>query len=99
MPLVLITYDEFTSNANDSKRSVLVKKDQQPLRQRGREKRTMVSGFLTPGGRLQIPGRVADDMLCNPALHNGPAPKMANPDGMLWYDWEMAGTIGLVRRW
>ena len=60
----------------------------------------MVSGFLTPDGQLQVPGRVADDMLCNPALHNSPTPKMANPDGILWYDLEMAGIItGLARRW
>ena len=29
----------------------------------------MVSGFLTPGGRLQVPEHITDDMLCNSELY------------------------------
>ena len=29
----------------------------------------MVSGFLIPGGRLQVPEHITNNMLCNPALY------------------------------
>ena len=46
-----------------------MKKEQPPLRQKGQGEEIMVSGFLTPGGRLQVPEHITDDMLCNSELY------------------------------
>ena len=36
-------------------------KGQPPLRQKGQRKGIMVSGFLTPGGRLQVPEHITNE--------------------------------------
>ena len=59
-PLVLVTHDESTFNANDGKRKIWKEKGKSPLRPKGRGKGIMVSEFLTPVGRLRIPDTVSD---------------------------------------
>jgi len=59
-PLVLVTHDESTFNANDGKRRVWMKDGKQPLRPKARGKGLMVSDFLTPGGRLAVPDTISD---------------------------------------
>ena len=46
-PLVLVTHDESTFNANDGKRRLWMEKGKQPLRPKARGKGLMVSDFLT----------------------------------------------------
>jgi hypothetical protein len=66
-PLVLVTHDESTFNANDGKRRLWSKNGEQPLRPKGKGKGIMVSGFLTPGGILRVPDHVPDaELLTNP---------------------------------
>src|SRR4051794_18010418 len=48
-PLVLVTHDESTFNANDEKRRLWMKKGEQPIHSKGKGKGIMVSVFLTPG--------------------------------------------------
>jgi len=55
-PLVLVTHDESTFNANDGKRKMWMEDGKQPLRPKGKGKGIMVSGFLTPGGILTVHG-------------------------------------------
>lgn len=62
-PLVLVTHDESTFNANDGKRHIWMEKGKTPLRPKGRGKGIMISEFLTPGGRLHVPDSVSDDEL------------------------------------
>ena len=62
-PLVLVTRDESTFNANDGKRQMWMKEDKQPLRSKGRGKGLMVSDFLTPGGRLAVLDVITDVQL------------------------------------
>ena len=62
-PLVLVTHDESTFNANDGKRQGWMKKGEQPLLQKGKGRGIMVSGFLTPGGRLRVPDSISDHEL------------------------------------
>ena len=62
-PLVLITQDESTFNANDGKRQVWTENGKQPLRPKGRGKGIMVSGFLTPGGVLKVANNVSKEDL------------------------------------
>ena len=50
VPLVFITHDESTFNANDGKRKIWKEEGKNPLRSKARRKGIMVSGFLTPGG-------------------------------------------------
>jgi hypothetical protein len=69
VPVVLVTHDESTFNANDGKRRVWMKKDAPPLRKKERGKGIMVSGFLTPGGRLAVPEHITDEMLLDETLH------------------------------
>ena len=45
-PLVLVTHDESTFNANDGKRRLWMKENEQPLRPKGKGKGIMVSAFL-----------------------------------------------------
>ena len=59
-PLVLVTHDECTLNANDGKRQGWMKKGEQLLRQNGKGRGIMVSGFLTPEGRLKVPDSIPD---------------------------------------
>jgi len=59
-PLVLVTHDESTFNANDRKRQLWMKDSKQPLRPKARGKGLMVSDFLTPGGRLAVPNTISD---------------------------------------
>ena len=59
-PLVLVTHDESTFNANDGKQQMWMKKDKQPLRPKGRGKGLMVSDFLTPRGRLAVLDAITD---------------------------------------
>lgn len=59
-PLVLVTHDESTFNANDGKRHIWMEKGKTPLRPKGRGKGIMVSEFLTPGGRLHVPDSISD---------------------------------------
>lgn len=60
---VLVTHDESTFNANDGKRKMWMKKGQQPNCPKAKGKGIMVSGFLTPGGRLKVPDDVLDSEL------------------------------------
>lgn len=62
-PLVLVTHDENTFNANDGKRRIWKEKGKSPLRPKRRGKGIMVSEFLTPIGRLKIPDTVPDAYL------------------------------------
>ena len=62
-PLVLVTHDEARFNANDGKRRMWMKENEQPLRPKGKGKGIMVSGFLTPGGILKVPSHVSDIQL------------------------------------
>lgn len=64
-PLVLVTHDESTFNANDGKRSLWMKKDHQPIRPKSKGRGIMVSGFLTPGGKLRVPDTISDIELMN----------------------------------
>ena len=50
---------------------------------KGQGKGIVVSGFLTPGGRLQVPEHITNDMLYNSALY--PQWPTANHDGMQWF--------------
>ena len=73
-PLVLITHDESTFNANDGKRQLWVKDRKQPLRPKSRGKGIMVSGFLTPGSRLRVPDSISNaELMRNPSwpMKNG----------------------------
>jgi hypothetical protein len=54
-PIVLIVHDESTFNANDGRSKIWIKDDHIPLKKKSRGKGIMVSDFLTPGGRLQVP--------------------------------------------
>jgi len=54
-PIVVIGHDESTFNTDDGRSKVWVKDKGVPLRKKTRGKEIMVSDFLTPGGRLQIP--------------------------------------------
>ena len=62
-PLVLVTHDESTFNANDGKRRLWMKENEQPLRPKGKGKGIMVSAFLTPGGILKVPIHVSNGQL------------------------------------
>jgi hypothetical protein len=62
-PLVFITHDESTFNANDGKRQGWMIQGRQPLKPKSRGKGIMVSGFLTPGGRLRVPDHIPDSEL------------------------------------
>ena len=62
-PLVFITHDESTFNANDGKRQGWMIQGRQLLKPKGKGKRIMVSGFLTPGGRLRVPDHIPDSEL------------------------------------
>lgn len=64
-PIVFITHDESAFNANDGKRQGWMKKGEQPLRPKTKGKGIMVSGFLTPGGRLKVPDHIPDSELLN----------------------------------
>ena len=60
-PIVFVTHDESTFNANDGRRSGWIKDKQMPLRPKGQGKGIMVSAFLTPGGILKIPDSIPDE--------------------------------------
>lgn len=60
-PLVLVTHDESTFSANDGKRRLWMEEGKQPLRPKARGKGIMVSDFLTPGGRLELPDSISDE--------------------------------------
>lgn len=53
--IVIVTHDESTFHANDSRRQVWVEKGKMPLRPKGMGKGIMVSDFLYPRGRLAAP--------------------------------------------
>ena len=66
-PLVLVTHDESTFNANDGKRRLWMEENEQPLRLKGKGKGIMVSAFPTPGGILKVPIHVSSgQLLANP---------------------------------
>jgi len=54
-PIVPIVHDETTFNANDGCNKVWIKEDHTLLKNKSRGKGIMVSDFLFPGGRLQVP--------------------------------------------
>jgi len=90
IPIVFITHDESTFNANDGKRRLWMKKNTPPIRQKGRGKGIMVSGFLTPGGRLQVPQHITNDMLLDESLHpQWPCTSDGNPvrDAMMYLEY------------
>jgi hypothetical protein len=62
-PLVFVTHDESTFHANDGKRQGWMPKGEQPIRPKHRGKGIMVSGFLTPGGRLRVPEHISNEEL------------------------------------
>jgi hypothetical protein len=67
-PIVFITHDESTFNANDGQRRGWVAPGSQKIRPKGKGRGIMVSAFLTPGGILAIPGNVPDsDLLADPS--------------------------------
>jgi hypothetical protein len=67
-PLVLVTHDKSTFNANDGKHRLWFKTGQQRIQPKGKGKGIMVSGFLTPGGILKVPDHVPDEeLLSNPS--------------------------------
>ena len=69
-PLVLVMHDESTFNANDGKRRLWMKENEQPLRPKGKEKGIMVYAFLTPGGILKVPIHVSNgQLLADPIGH------------------------------
>jgi hypothetical protein len=51
-PLILVTQDESTFNANDGRHFIWVHEQHKPLRKKGRGQGLHVSDFLTPIGRL-----------------------------------------------
>ena len=59
-PLVLVTHDESTFNANDGKRRIWKEKGKSPFRPKGRGKGVIVSEFLTLIGRLRVSDSVPD---------------------------------------
>ena len=67
-PLVLVTHDESTFNANDGKWRLWMEDGKQPLRPKARGKGLMVSDFLTPGGRLAVPDTISDTELATQLL-------------------------------
>jgi hypothetical protein len=69
IPIVFITHDESTFNANDGKRRLWMKKNMPLIRQKGQGKGSMVSGFLRLGGRLQVPQHITNDMLLDESLN------------------------------
>ena len=62
-PLVLVTHDESTFNANDGKRREWKEKGKSPLRPKRKGKEIMASEFLTPIGRLRVPDSISDHQL------------------------------------
>lgn len=52
-PLVLVTHDESTFNANDGRRKAWMEKNKQPIRPKGQGKGIMVSGKLRINGTLE----------------------------------------------
>ncbi|RPA80167.1 hypothetical protein BJ508DRAFT_210526 [Ascobolus immersus RN42] len=59
-PLVLLTHDESTFNANDGIRHAWLKNGHQILRPKARGKGIMVSDVITQVGRLVVPDTVSD---------------------------------------
>ena len=66
--LVIVTHDESTFQVNDGRRQMWLLKDNDPLRPKGVGKGIMVSEFLTPLGRLQVPCSVSDEELQSKAI-------------------------------
>jgi hypothetical protein len=62
-PLIFVTHDESTFNANDRRRRMWMADGKQPLRLKAKGKSIMVSEFLTPGGRLCVPDNVSNAQL------------------------------------
>lgn len=67
-PLVLVTHDESTVNANDSRRSGWFVKMEDgtlklPIEPKNRGKGIMISAFLTPGGILRVPDSISNEQL------------------------------------
>jgi hypothetical protein len=62
-PLVVVTHDESTFNANDGKRELWMEDGKQSLRPKARGKGLVISDFLTPGGRLAVPDAISDTEL------------------------------------
>jgi hypothetical protein len=73
-PLIFITHDESTFNANDGKRKTWKMEGTNPLQPKGKGKGIMVSGFLTPGGPLKVPDSILDEEpLQNPMWSRHPS--------------------------
>lgn len=70
-PIVVVTHDESTFNANDGRRNIWMKKEEHPLRPKGRGKGIMVSDFLTPYGRLASRGLDCDRVFATEYLEYG----------------------------
>lgn len=62
-PIVFITHDESTFNANDAKSKVWVHTLKRFIRPKGRGRGIMVSAFLTAGGVLEVPQQITDEEL------------------------------------
>jgi len=70
-PIVLIGYDETTFNPHDGRNEVRIKEDYTLLKQKSRGRGIMVSDFLVPGGRLQVPsGTIIPSLLQYEASDN-----------------------------
>ena len=75
-PIILVTHDESTFNANDGTRYGWTSGGGQPLRPKGRGKGIMVSAFMTPVGLLRLPPDLTDEVLVSlhpdwPRLEDG----------------------------
>ena len=61
--IVVVTHDESTFHAYDSRRSIWVEKGEMPLRPKGKGRGIMVSDFLYQRGRLAAPRSITEDWL------------------------------------
>ena len=63
--IVLVTHDESTFNSHDRLHYAWMKDGEPPLRKKSRGKGIIVSDFVTPGGRLQVPDWIPAEELRN----------------------------------
>ena len=93
-PIVPIVHDETTSNANDGRNKVWINEDHTLLKKKSPGEGTMVTDFLFPGGRLQVPcGTIIPSLLqyqasdnCLHRLVTQFATCLITYDGETWWD-------------
>lgn len=64
-PIIFVTHDESTFNANDGTQYGWFENKKVPIRPKGKGKGIMVSAFLTPGGILKVPDNISDREILN----------------------------------